>query len=701
MTAQFGTGDMRLISVLFLFLYLVVLSSGATRFPMAKPGCRDTCGTVTIPYPFGIGPGCALNQAYTINCTDGVDSSMDGSRPYLTIRPQGGSLQFRQVLEVSLRGQTVTINTTTSAVCWDQGQVDLPLLDPVLNGTPFLYSPEHDKLMLVGCGNVLLTLGFDSPEILSGCTSMCSGRKTPGCYGINCCQASFPYYISQYSLNLTASQNLTSRTCSYALFVDQKWNLDDYLNPLKDPFFPVVWSWTLPNYSDIDAISGCSPKNSSLQLESGNISSYQCECRTLGGDTWFYQINPYLDGACQEGATIGAGVLIFMIIISISYNALKKRWNNRRKEKFFKRMLQQQLPADDIENTKLFTAKELSKATDGFNNDRILGRGGQGTVYKGMLTDGRIIAIKKAKNVDDSRFEEFVNEVVILSQLNHRNVVKLLGCCLETEVPLLVYEFIPNGTLYSLIHNQNDDEFPFTWNLRLRIASEIAGALAYLHSQISVPILHRDVKSSNVLLDEKYIAKVADFGTSKTIEVDKTHLTTAVKGTFGYLDPEYFHTSHYTDKGDVYGFGVVLVELITRQKPISSTPISSMQTGEDNFCMSLVERFLKSMNQNSLQTILDSQLVDERYENEVIFVAKLARQCLNSTGKMRPTMREILLELESIKLSKRDSTIDTKFQSPSCIENLADGIVGNTDTYCTWTSGSDTVESSSDAHPFL
>ncbi|XP_027185007.1 wall-associated receptor kinase-like 1 [Coffea eugenioides] len=357
-------------------------------------------------------------------------------------------------------------------------------------------------------------------------------------------------------------------------------------------------------------------------------------------------------------------------------------------------MLQQQLSTQDIQNTKLFTGNELSKATDEFNENRILGQGGQGTVYKGMLTDGRIIAIKKGKNVGKSRFEEFVNEMVILSQVNHRNVVKLLGCCLQTEVPLLIYEFVPNGTLHDLIHNQNDDEFPFTWKLRLRIATQIAGALAYLHSDVSVPILHGDVKSSNILLDEKYIAKVSDFGTSRSIEVDKTHLTTRVKGTFGYLDPEYFRTSQYTDRSDVYSFGVVLVELLTRQKPISS-----IQTEEDHVGVSSVESFLKSMNQNSLVTILDPELADERNEEEVILVAELAQRCLNSNGKARPTMKETHRELERAKLSKVDSTIHAKFQDPGCNGKEA---FGKSDGTCyTWTIASDTVESISDAYPSM
>ena len=206
------------------------------------------------------------------------------------------------------------------------------------------------------------------------------------------------------------------------------------------------------------------------------------------------------------------------------YKVVKKKREIRLKRKFFKQngglLLEQQISSNEValEKTKIFTSKELEKATDNFNLNRILGQGGQGTVYKGMLTDGRIVAVKKSIIVDESQIEHFINDIVILSQINHRNIVGLLGCCLETEVPLLVYEFISNGNLYQLIHNQ-DMEFPFSWKIRLQIATNVVGALAYLHSACSIPIYHRDIKSTNILLDDKYRAKVSDFGTSRSISI--------------------------------------------------------------------------------------------------------------------------------------------------------------------------------------
>jgi serine/threonine protein kinase len=327
------------------------------------------------------------------------------------------------------------------------------------------------------------------------------------------------------------------------------------------------------------------------------------------------------------------------------YKLIKNRQNKELKKKFFKRngglLLQQELSTSDgsVQKTKIYSSKELEVATDGFNVNRILGEGGQGTVYKGMLTDGRIIAVKKSKVVDEENLEEFINEVVILSQINHRNVVKLLGCCLETEVPILVYEFISNGNLYKYIHVQNDD-FLLSWEMRLRIAIEVAGALAYLHSAASIPIYHRDIKSTNILLDEKYRATISDFGSSRSIVIDQTHLTTHVQGTFGYLDPEYFQSSQFTEKSDVYSFGVVLVELLSGQKPIfSASPKESR---------SLATHFIMLMEDNRLFDILDARVKEHCHNEEVVAVGNLARKCLNLNGKNRPTMKEVTTELERV-----------------------------------------------------
>ncbi|XP_027089391.1 wall-associated receptor kinase-like 1 [Coffea arabica] len=400
-------------------------------------------------------------------------------------------------------------------------------------------------------------------------------------------------------------------------------------------------------------------------------------------------------GIRTPNLAVAAGVTIAVFTGLV---LLQKRRNKKKKQGHFERngglLLEKQLSAADgaIEKSRIFISRELEAATDGFNESRILGQGGQGTVYKGILADGRIVAIKKSK-VDESLLEQFINELVIVSQVNHRNVVKLLGCCLETEVPLLVYEYIPNGTLFNLIQNDNEAEsFPFTWSLRLKVATEVAGALAYLHSGLTIPVFHRDIKSTNILLDEKYIAKVSDFGASLSIAIDKTHMTTRVQGTFGYIDPEYFRSSQITDKSDVYSFGVVLLELLTRQKPIPSRG-----EGEDVY-LGLAQRFQTSMEENSLPTILDPQIIDQTNEGEVIAVAKLAQRCIDWDGRRRPTMKEVSIELENIKMSRGGLTIQENYQSPSCTGEEAVVMI---DVYDAWTIGSENVKSTSDAYAVL
>ncbi|KAM7502494.1 hypothetical protein LguiB_001398 [Lonicera macranthoides] len=442
----------------------------------------------------------------------------------------------------------------------------------------------------------------------------------------------------------------------HAFVVDQEW-----ISGLSNPFVvrsmknvPVVLDWVkhggpCESFEENNVSWGENyPRDNSTNIASSLCGS-NATCSTLGLCSCMpgFSGNPYLPDGCQ-GTSISVGGLLLIVGMWSMFKIMKRRKRTKLKKKYFKRngglLLEQQLSSGEegnVDKTKIFTSKELEKATDQYNQNRILGEGGQGTVYKGMLTDGRIVAIKKSKIKDECQLEQFINEVAILSQINHRNVVKLHGCCLETEVPMLVYEFIPNGTLFQYIHDENP-EFPLSWDVRLRISTEVAGALTYLHSAASVPIYHRDIKSTNILLDEKFRAKVADFGTSRSIAIDQTHLTTKVLGTFGYLDPEYFQSSQFTEKSDVYSFGVVLVELLTGEKAVSST----LEEGR-----SLVLHFKSAIKENRLYDILDARIARGGAKEDIKRVANLAKRCLNSNGKKRPTMREVAMELEGIRKS--------------------------------------------------
>ncbi|KAL6838404.1 hypothetical protein ACP4OV_031649 [Aristida adscensionis] len=335
----------------------------------------------------------------------------------------------------------------------------------------------------------------------------------------------------------------------------------------------------------------------------------------------------------------GAGSIILVLIAIFMTQRFKNFRAIKLKQKHFKQnrgQLLEQLVSQnaDIAERMIIPVDELAKATNNFDKARELGGGGHGTVYKGILLDQHVVAIKKSKITVQREIDEFINEVAILSQINHRNVVKLFGCCLETEVPLLVYEFVPNGTLYEHLHVEGSRSL--SWGTRLRIATETSSALAYLHSSVSTPIIHRDIKSSNILLDDTFTSKVSDFGASKYIPIDKTSLTTWVQGTIGYLDPMYFYTGRLTEKSDVYSFGVMLVELLTRKKPFS-------YLHEEG----LVSHFVSLLDEDNLAQILDPQIIEEGGK-EVKEVSILAASCIKLTAENRPVMQQVELALKGI-----------------------------------------------------
>ncbi|WVZ50137.1 hypothetical protein U9M48_001423, partial [Paspalum notatum var. saurae] len=375
---------------------------------------------------------------------------------------------------------------------------------------------------------------------------------------------------------------------------------------------------------------------------------FYCRCPqgTHGDHTLPNGCRPIAGITIGVGVSIGAGFVILVLITSLIVQRFKHKRIVKLKQKYFKQnrgQLFQQLVSQraDISERMIIPMDELEKATNNFDKARELGGGGHGTVYKGILSDLHVVAIKKSKIAVQKEIDEFINEVAILSQIHHRNVVKLFGCCLETEVPLLVYEFISNGTLYQHLHV--DGPLSLSWATRLRIASEIATALAYLHSSISIPIIHRDIKSTNILLDDTMTSKVSDFGASRYIPVHKTGLTTRVQGTIGYLDPNYFYTSRLTDKSDVYSFGVVLAELLTRKKPCSY--LSADGDG-------LVSHFVNLLSEENLAEILDPQVIEEGGE-DVQQVAILAASCIKLRAEDRPTMRQVEFVLEGIQASSK------------------------------------------------
>nr|XP_027091212.1 wall-associated receptor kinase 2-like [Coffea arabica] len=345
---------------------------------------------------------------------------------------------------------------------------------------------------------------------------------------------------------------------------------------------------------------------------------------------------------------VAVGTMVLLMVCSWCLYVSKKRKMMWLKEKFFREngglLLQKRLNGQEESSNapRIFSGRDLEKATNNFHDGNIIGQGGFGIVYKGRLIDNKEVAIKKSKTVDPNQIEQFINEVVILSQINHKNVVKLFGCCLETEVPLLVYEFINNDTLFNHLHNKKR-ACGISWDIRLKIGAETAEALSYLHSAASPPIIHRDIKTTNILLDEEFTAKVSDFGASRLGLLDQDQLSTVVQGTRGYLDPEFFQTFQLTEKSDVYSFGVVLVELLTGKKPVCF----NRSEGE----ISLSNHFLSSMKENRLFQILEDSVASDENIDQLRQVAVLAERCLNVKGADRPSMKEVAMELVGLRIT--------------------------------------------------
>ncbi|KAK9920195.1 hypothetical protein M0R45_028754 [Rubus argutus] len=291
-----------------------------------------------------------------------------------------------------------------------------------------------------------------------------------------------------------------------------------------------------------------------------------------------------------------------------------------------------------IDGVKAFTFKEMTLATRNFDSATQLGRGGYGRVYKGILSDETIVAIKRAEEGSLQGEKEFLTEIELLSRLHHRNLVSLVGYCEEEEEQMLVYEFMPNGTLRDWLSDKIKGSLDFS--MRLRIALGSAKGILYLHTEANPPIFHRDIKATNILLDSNYTAKVADFGLSRLAPVQDdggnapTYVSTVVRGTPGYLDPEYFLTSKLTDKSDVYSLGIVFLELLTGVLPISH--------GKN------IVREVNMAHQSGLMfSIIDSRMGSYPSECVERFVA-LALRCCREKQDDRPSMLDVVRELENI-----------------------------------------------------
>ncbi|KAG2319613.1 hypothetical protein Bca52824_012826 [Brassica carinata] len=680
---------------IFFYLAYTQLVNGQPR-----KGCQTSCGNVSIEYPFGTSPGCyyADDPSFYLTCNE-TGNLLFGVIEVINMS-HSGELRIKDEISYACYNSLGDLDRNLYYT-YTLGNLSLShknKFNVVGCNALALLSTLGTENYSTGCLSTC-----NSPRRVNGDCHGAGCCRTDVSVPFH--SESFETRPSRLE-NMTSVHGFNP--CTYAFLAEDgsfHFNgLEDLKNLRNVNDFPVVLDWSIGNRTcdQVGNRSICS-KNNSICFDSPPARRHGYNCKCIEG----YEGNPYLSNEhgcqdidecttnstihkhncsdpstcrnkdrgfyckCQSGyrldtttmsctrkdfewATILLGTTIGFLSILLVSSCVKQRRKNRKttelQQKFFQQngggILVQRLSGGGTSNAniKIFTDESMKEATNGYEESRILGQGGQGTVYKGVLPDNSVVAIKKARlGGDSSQVEQFINEVLVLSQINHRNVVKLLGCCLETEVPLLVYEFINSGTLSDHLHGSLFGP-SLTWEQRLRIAVEIAGTLAYLHSSASIPIIHRDVKTANILLDESLTTKVADFGASRLIPMDKEQLTTMVQGTLGYLDPEYYNTGLLNEKSDVYSFGVVLMELLSGQKALCfERPHQSKH---------IVSYFASATKENKVYEVIDAKVLTEDNKREIKEVARIAVECTRLMGEERPKMKEVAAELEGLRVTK-------------------------------------------------
>uniref|UniRef100_A0ACD5UXQ2 Uncharacterized protein n=1 Tax=Avena sativa TaxID=4498 RepID=A0ACD5UXQ2_AVESA len=711
------------------------LPAGGALLPQPSSNCPTRCGDVDIPFPFGIGPECAM-PGFNLTC------DLQHRAPF------HGNVE---VVRLSLQPAQARMLNVISSACYNTTSKKMDSNDWQLNftNTPYRLSDAGNKFTAVGCSTLAyISDEFNKGKYMSGCVAMCrrgdlSALSNGNCSGIGCCQTAIPgalqYYRVWFDENYDTAAIYSVSPCSYAVLMESS-NFTFLASYVTSPEFynarqgraPVLMDWAIGNQTCEVARRkhesyACVSENSEC-LNSPNGPGYICNC------TEGYQGNPYLkdpnlgckdidecadlknypcsvDGSCKNsagqyeclcpegykgdakfgtcerpstldlGAKLAIGASVGVLICLVGFlgievirhkRSIKRQAADRQCDEYFKKHggeILSEITRDGQAGRSIpftvYSRDEMETATNRFDKANIVGEGGQGTVYKAILR-GTPVAVKRCKEVDESRSKDFVQELVILCRIDHPNIVKLLGCCLQYEAPVLVYEFVQNRTLQELLHPKNHlRTCRVTLGTRLKIAAQSAGALAHLHSG-ERPILHGDVKPANILLGDGWVAKVSDFGCS-TID-EKTQAVP--KGTPGYLDPLYLLEYQLTDKNDVYSFGVVLLELLTGMKPLS----------KERKSLTLTAMFQESMADGTLHQLLDRGIADEANMAVIRQVADLANQCLLVPATRRPPMKRVAEELRCLA-----DEVQERAQPPLVLQDLRLADVGrrSTSSLCT------------------
>ncbi|KAB1199487.1 hypothetical protein CJ030_MR0G022780 [Morella rubra] len=350
--------------------------------------------------------------------------------------------------------------------------------------------------------------------------------------------------------------------------------------------------------------------------------------------------------------TVTIGTMFLAICSYLLWRGMAKR-EARKKEKemplFNKSQEYQNFPdeknlGDNISQVKLeelpvFRLEELASATNNFHHSNKLGQGGFGPVYRGKLLDGREIAVKRLSQTSGQGLREFMNEVVVISKLQHRNLVRLLGCCVEGEEKMLVYEYMPNKSLDAFLFDPNKKKL-LDWRQRFKIIEGIGRGLLYLHRDSRLRIIHRDLKASNILLDEELNPKISDFGMARIFGGNEDQANTKrVVGTYGYMSPEYAMEGRFSEKSDVFSFGVLFLEMISGRRN------TSFYQDEQN--ISLLAFAWRMWNSGNITTLIETAIREECFEMEILRCAHLALLCVQEFAEDRPTVSTVISMLKS------------------------------------------------------
>jgi serine/threonine protein kinase len=293
-----------------------------------------------------------------------------------------------------------------------------------------------------------------------------------------------------------------------------------------------------------------------------------------------------------------------------------------------------------------YTLKELEAATAMFADEKVIGEGGYGIVYHGILEDGTQVAVKNLLNNRGQAEREFKVEVEAIGRVRHKNLVRLLGYCAEGNQRMLVYEFVNNGTLEQWIHGDVGPVSPLTWDIRMKIILGSAKGLMYLHEGLEPKVVHRDVKSSNILLDKRWNAKLSDFGLAKLLGSERSYVTTRVMGTFGYVAPEYAGTGMLNETSDVYSFGILIMEIISGRVPVDY----NRPPGEVN----LVEWLKTMVSSRNSEGVLDPKMTEKPTSRALKKALLVALRCVDPEARKRPKIGHVIHMLEVDDFPYRD-----------------------------------------------